>query len=649
VIEQDASRRVVVATIGHVDHGKTSLVKALTGIDTDRLPDEKRRGITLELGFAPLPESSVSFIDVPGHERLVHSMIAGVGGVDAVLLAVAADDGVMPQTREHLYVCRLLGVSRVIVALTKSDLVDAETLELAEADLDAALAEIGLERSATIRTSVLTGQGVPELRSALLRVAGEVPARSASSRPWLAIDRVFTVHGSGTVVTGTLTRGRLTQGRAVLVVGATTRHASSCRALQVHGAAVSHVDAPARVAVNLAKLDVTEVSRGDALTGDLGAAATTGFDMTLSTVDDAVFQHRAALVHIGTARAAGRVSLIADGFAHVVLEQPLPCAPGLGVVLRGFTKHKRSGRVVAGGRVIDAFAPALPRKRDKVRSELRARSLRAMSQGDVAAGLEALMLLAAPRPLSAEDAERRFGLEPGEVARVLAAKPKKRQRAAAASLAQGKLWTQASVIAEAEARLVAEVRRYHEQHPGELGVPLQTLRSAVSTRAGEELAELALERACRGERLLLLPQGVICDPEFNERQGPEARQRSEKLLGIVDRAALQGVSEAMLQAESAEPIQTLRSALGELAGRGVARRLGDLWFAERHLDDLRNKVKKYFSEQAVLSVGAFKDLALVSRKQAIPLLEQLDREGTTRRRGDDRIEGAQSKRERESK
>ncbi len=246
----------VIATAGHVDHGKTSLIRALTGTDTDRLPDEKRRGISIELGFAELPDAGISFIDVPGHKKLVHAMIAGVGGVDGVLLCVAADDGVMPQTREHLHICKLLDIRRAVVALTKADLVDDEMLELAEADARSTLEELGIEAIGVVRTAVTDGRGLPELGALLGQLSAATPPRGASQRAWLPVDRVFSVKGAGTVATGTLTRGSLTLGAPVFVATARGVRESACRGLEVHGRSVGAATAPCRAAVNLARLEV---------------------------------------------------------------------------------------------------------------------------------------------------------------------------------------------------------------------------------------------------------------------------------------------------------------------------------------------------------------------------------------------------------
>ncbi|MEM9695859.1 MAG: selenocysteine-specific translation elongation factor, partial [Myxococcota bacterium] len=245
-------RHVVIGTAGHVDHGKTTLVEALTGVATDRLPEEQRRGITIELGFAPWrlnDELSASMIDAPGHRKLVHHMVAGASGIDLVLLIVAADEGVMPQTREHIAACRLLAVQRAAVAITKMDRGDPELAELAAEETRELLTEAGFEEPEVAFCSAKTGEGVDEVRAAVVRAIERVKPPSRARRTRLSIDRIFTVHGAGTVVTGTLVEGRLKTGTDIRIIGDGTELSSSARGLQVHGGERKLVAAPSRVAV----------------------------------------------------------------------------------------------------------------------------------------------------------------------------------------------------------------------------------------------------------------------------------------------------------------------------------------------------------------------------------------------------------------
>ncbi len=636
----ESRRRVVLATAGHVDHGKTSLIRALTGTDTDRLPDEKRRGISIELGFAELPEAGISFIDVPGHKKLVHAMIAGVGGVDGVLCAVAADDGVMPQTREHLHICKLLGIRRVVVALTKADLVDAEMLELAEADIGSTLEALGLEAAAVVPTAIPSGQGLPELRAALGALAQATPPRGDSRRLWLPVDRVFSVKGAGTVVTGTLTRGTLALGETIWVASSRGIVESACRGLEVHGRSVRAVAAPSRVAVNLARLEVSDVARGDVLTLEPCLPVTRRFDALLSALpgtDRDLADGSPVIVHLGTTRVGARVARIGESLFQLALDEPVPCQGGVGVVLRGFHTTREHGAVLAGGRVLDALAGPLPKRRDAAGRERRAATLALVAQGDWAAALGGLMELAAPRPIFGSEIERRFGLEPGDLARWLTGK--KRKGPADALALPGEAYTLPSNLEALADDICARLERYHREHPDQPGMSLETLRAKLVGRAGREVSDLALERVAKSGRVRLAA-GVVCLASFADTAGPEAARTRARVLEVLEAAGLEGVSDAALLARLPdERPERVKSALSRLSSETEARRLTGLWFAERPLEALRGKVVTFFTEHSVMSVPEFKDLAGVSRKQAIPLLEQLDREGTTRRQGDDRVPG----------
>ncbi|MCC6214380.1 MAG: selenocysteine-specific translation elongation factor [Polyangiaceae bacterium] len=634
-------RRFVVATAGHVDHGKTTLVRALTGTDTDRLPEEKRRGISIELGFAELPGTGISFIDVPGHRKLVHTMIAGMGGVELVVLVVAADDGVMPQTREHLAVASLLGLRRVLLVLSKTDLVDAETTALAELDAREAVAALGLEIVGVVATAAPSGAGVPEVAACLGELVSGAEARGDSARTWLAVDRVFTVRGTGTVVTGTLARGRLAVGDEVFLAGSSGLIASSCRGLEVHGRAVTSVVAPARVAVNLARLAISDAGRGDVLTRDPELPITSRIDVALRALPDAVGSlgdGAAVTLHLGTGRVGARVVRLGEGTAHLTLEHPIPCEGGVGFVVRGFTATRERGQVLGGGMVLDAGAERVPPASHAAARALRVASLEALRGGAVAEALEGLVRAVSPRALAAATLERRLGLEPGAVHRQLAGK---RPRPTCVALGEGEGFAAAEGVARLVELAVERVVAHHRTAPEEAGLPLETLRSWLARRAGRDVGELCVRRAERERRLYVDTRaGVVATPVFLASASPAARALEARLGAALASVGLEGTLESRLASELGESEAGLQAALQRLSSAGRARRLGGLWFDELALDSLRARVGDHLARAARLSVADFKELAGVSRKQAIPLLEQLDREGTTRRQGDDRIVGA---------
>lgn len=632
------ARRVVIATAGHVDHGKTALVRALTGTDTDRLPDEKRRGISIELGFATFADEPMSFIDVPGHRRLVHAMIAGVGGVDGVLLVVAADDGVMPQTREHLQVCRLLGITRFVVALSKCDLVDDEMLELARADVEATLAEAGLTARTLVPTSVETGAGLAELKAALLELGRDMPARAESACAWLPIDRVFSVKGAGTVVTGTLTRGSLREGQAIAVVGEGKVCDATCRQLHVHGSRVDAASAPCRVAVNLARVEQSEVARGDALATHALASARLDVVLRGTEADFARIEDgSSALVHVGTARRTVRVTRLGARSLHLALDAALPAMGKVGFVLRGFRSTSARGAVLGGGIVVDAQAPKLPPRRAARAWELRASTLEALADDQVTAALSGLLELARPRPLDAESVERRLGLEPGALSEALAGK-KRKGPATTIALPSGREFTTTENVDQLAGDLLRRVQTHHESHPHEPGLSLETARTALARRSGRALADLVLSRLATAGRIVL-EEGVVCTAAFAESSGPVVQKLADAVVARLEALGLEGTGENALAGELAQPVERVRAALARLTREHRARRLGTLWFAESAIDALRRKLETHFESAESISVPDLKELAGVSRKQAIPLLEQLDREGTTLRRGDLRVRG----------
>jgi selenocysteine-specific elongation factor len=627
------ARRSIIATAGHVDHGKTALIRALTGVDTDRLAEEKRRGITIELGFAELPGAPVSFIDVPGHRRLVHTMIAGASGVDALLLAVAADDGVMPQTREHLRVAELLGVRHVLVALTKSDLADDERRSRVEEDVRRTVAALRLDLWTVVHTSARSGEGLGALRTQLLSLAGTLPPKGRSARAVVAIDRVFTIRGAGLVVTGTLVRGSLRVGQSIHLRGRRGSRDSACRGLENHGRAVHDLEAPARVAVNLARLDKEDVERGDVLCSHADVPITRRLDVSLRNAPSRPLRDDvAAVLHCGTARTAARVKSF-DRYAHITLAEPIAAIGGTAFVLRGFADDPDDGAVLGGGLILDASPEALPRRREH---DSRARRARALEHCVHQRFTEAVIAMMddAVRPLHGASLERRLGLEPDALASLLVG---------VASLVHlpGGCYTTERAVGRLTEVAVERVRAHHDRAPHERGASLETVRAALAERAGLDAAEAALRRVLEAGRLILVDQRSLATPDFVKRGHPVSDDAANAVLEALERASFRGVEEAAFPA-SGTPLEVARTALARLAAEARARRLGPLWFAESVLVEARKRVRECFERRRSLSVPEFKELCGVTRKQAIPLLEQLDREGMTRRdreHGDVRLAG----------
>ena len=644
-------RRYVIGTAGHVDHGKTTLVRALTGVDTDRLPEEKRRGNTIELGYAPWSLGDgveLSLIDVPGHRKLVHHMIAGATGMELVLLVVAADEGVMPQTREHVAAAELLGIRRAVVAITKLDRVGRDVAELAGEEARELLA--GRFVADVVLCSAKTGEGIAELTAAVRRALPDLAPPESAPRARLSVDRVFSVKGAGTVVTGTLVEGRIAAGAPLTLVGETTRAATSARGLEVHNRAVEVAEAPTRLALNLGGLALDAVSRGDVITDDKAARATRTLDVALRA-DAPIKDGRAAQVYVGTARAPCRVDLLAPSeagdapgptLARLRLTTPLVAFGGDRFVLRGSSMAGPTGTVIGGGVVLDAHPP--PRKPRAPR----AAALTALADNRAAEALRALVEEVAPRPLAVASFASRFVVDDKTLRRVADQLVAKREIAAVASRGEsGKsklagYTTPASLAALAAVarRLVAE---HHEKAPLDRGLALETLRQKLGEKAGAEATEeairLACERGAKSKIELLVVQGdVVRLASFGGAPlGGAAAGALGLAAGAIAEAALKGVTEhAVLVATGATP-KEVKAILAKLVRDGHAFHAGELWFSRQSFDVLRAAVEAHLASAPKLTIAEFKAMSNLGRKQAIVLLEQLDREGVTRREGDDRV------------
>jgi selenocysteine-specific elongation factor len=638
-------RHVVVGTCGHIDHGKTALVRALTGADPDRLPEEKKRGITIELGFArwPLADDLVaSVVDVPGHERFVRTMAAGAGGVDAVVLVVAADDGVMPQTEEHLAICRLLGVRRGVIALSKCDLVDDEELiELVAEDIRGLVEGTFLEGAELIVTSSTTGRGLEELRAAVHRAVAD-GERRAEGPGLLPVDRVFTRPGFGTVVTGTQLVGTLAVGDAVDVVPGPRGEPkkATVRGVQVHAESQEAAGPGRRVALNLRGVEVDDVARGDAICAAGSRRPVTALHGSLDVLGWAgeVKENDELSLHIGTADRLARVILlsrrtIAAGeraCVRLVLGEPIVAFPGQRYILRKPGQHGQG--TVGGGEVLDVEPSA--GRRSFIRWQEVADQLAAAGDDDEAR-VAALLVDARSEGLNRATLVRRC--PPWSDAAAAA----DRLVAAGRAVAAGDRVVDASLVDDAKAGLLEAAAALHNERPFMLGVSAAELTGRLP-KARQALAEPALER--------LIADGALV------RAGAGTRLASRPVPAEVE-AGLSTILDAITQGGTAPPSEedlaqlakldagATRDVLSELKRRGDIASLKDgLHMARTTLDALEARVRTFFDDgHDALSTADFKELSGgVSRKFAIPLLEHLDGRGVTRREGDVRRRGQAS-------
>jgi len=637
-----AADTLVLGTAGHIDHGKTALVRALTGVDTDRLPEEKARGITIELGFAPLVLPSgrrLGVVDVPGHEALVRTMVAGASGIDLVLLVVAADEGVMPQTREHLAIVSLLGIRHGVVALTKMDVAEPDVAELAEAEVRALLDAGSLAGTPILRVSSLTGAGIDALRHALDDVASNAAARTArSGPPRLWVDRVFEMRGFGTVVTGTLSGAALHVGDTAELLPGGRR--ARIRGLQSFGEAAEVVQPGARCAVNLQGVATEEVERGALLTVPDALAPTEMVDAEITWLPDAPPlgpKPVAIELLVGTtARRAHAAPIGAEalapgarGFARIHVEDgAAPLLPGDAFVLRGFARTLGGGSTLGGGRVLDAHPPKRRRSDPALAAEL-AR----LARGDALEAVRVRIARAGFAGIEHAALRRETGFAP---AALDAALETLAQARAVARSSDG-LLLDAAACAELERRLLAALADFHAREPMRPGIPRGALRAALPENVPTAAFELALARLVASGAIVAgegLVRGAGHAPRLSERQ----RSLAERLRAEARAAGLEPPTPRDWAAQLGAEPDELREVLAHLEREGaLVHAPGELWFDRASVDALRAKVIAQLEARGALDTPAYKDLIGTTRKYAVPLMELFDAEHLTVRRGETRV------------
>ncbi len=632
---------MILGTAGHVDHGKTTLVKALTGIDTDRLPEEKRRGITLELGFAhlKLPNGrTVGVVDVPGHERFVKAMAAGAGGVDLALLVVAADEGVSVQTREHVDILGLLGVKQGILVVTKADLLPSlgeGWLELLEQDLRGLTQGTFLEEAPLVTVSAKTGDGLEKLKALIAAQTDALAARPNDGPTFLPVDRAFSLKGFGTVVTGTLLSGRLLEADDVSLLPG-LEGPWRVRSVQVHGQAVKSVQAGERVALNLPGLEAHQVSRGMAVTraGELKPARVLDVELQLLPSVPAPLARRSSrLLSLATAHLQTQVRLLdvpelrpgEKCFAQLRLSAPVAALPGQRFILRGTQKLEGRGATVGGGTVLAVEPPR--RKRGA------AEKLQAFSQADEPARLAFLLAEAGYKGLTEAELFARSALAPQKLSRALEL-----------GSAQGRfVWVDkearrllaADVFAALMQRARVALDTFHGANPEAAGMSREELRQKLAVPLERTFARLL--------QALLEAKQVELDGEWvrlpGRRRSFDAKASDEKgrLLALLESKGLQPPLLAEAAAQLRLPEQRLSELLKVLVSEGQAVRAGDLWFHAGAIAELKAKLTAFLEEKKEITTQQFKEMTGLTRKYLIPLAEYFDREKVTLRVGEKRL------------
>jgi selenocysteine-specific elongation factor len=629
----DVALPLVIGTAGHIDHGKTSLVRAITGIDTDRLAEERRRGITIELGFAhaTLPSGrQVAVIDVPGHERFVHHMLAGAAGIDLVLLVVAADDGVMEQTHEHLEICQLLGCRAGVVAVTKTDLVEADWLAMVVDELHATLAPTFLAEAAIVPVSSRTGDGIREMIAALDTALAGVAPRSAARPLRLPVDRVFQMHGFGTVVTGTVLDGVITTGDKVVL--APGDRSVRVRGIQVHSQAVEQARAGQRAAVNLVGVETQELWRGMTLVHPGGYLPADRLTVELATLERTapVLKDRQRLrLHLGADALLARLSLLAETsqepgtttLAQLHLERPCVALPGDRFVVRSYSPI----HTIGGGRVLAVGGAKIHRRGGRG-----AAIVRPLTDPDATIRLLHQIASHGREGLPAARLPFATGLAADTAARHAGALV---ERGAAVAVGDPPTYFAAALLDNLRPRLATVLADYHRAQPWEEEMPRQEIAHRLHLALGDLLATL-LEHSpdviatASGARLA--SHRVVLDDQ--------ARRLREAILRLLGAQPATPPTVAELAARLAAPRPAVEALLGLLARGGeVVRVAPDLHYRADALEEIRAALIRHLDTHDEIAVPTFKAQHGLSRKHAIPLLEYFDRIGVTRRSGEVRV------------
>lgn len=620
------SRHVTIGTAGHVDHGKTALVKMLTGVDTDRWEEEKRRGITMDLGFAPLDLGdglAASIVDVPGHEDFVRNMVAGATGIDVALLVVAADEGVMPQTVEHLAIVDLLGVRAGVIALTKSDLADDEWLQLVMEDVADRATRSAVQWEIPIPCSAVQREGRDDLLQALRHAAARAVSRSEDDLFRLPVDRVFSVVGAGTVVTGTTWSGSVGVGDAVRILPGGLE--SRVRSIQVHDQPRERAAPGRRTALALPDVNKAAFGRGAVVVADSTWRTTEAIDCVVTLLPDTrpLSQRSRVRVHLGTAEVMARVTpaegAIAAGSraaARLRLEAPIVARWGDRGVLRSYSPVTTIGGFV----VADPFPPARPR---------RPRNLAGRAAPGIAERLGAFVATSPASGLPFADLFVRVGLHPTDLKRLTGGPP---PPVAGLAVLEDR-FVHADAVDAVRRRTLETLRQYHAEHPVEPGMPLERLRRIVGDGAVTDHAHRELLAA----GALAVAEGRAKLPEHEATIAPEDRDAAVRLEALLSDAGRQGLALKELDGDI-EADQAARL-LEHLVRQGSARRLRDRYYRPEPLDTVIQEVVAEVRQRGSATPTELRERTGLTRKTLIPLLEWLDEQGITRRDGDARVLG----------
>ncbi len=628
-------KRIVLGTAGHIDHGKTSLIKALTGVNTDRLKEEQLRGITIELGFAALDLPSglrIGIVDVPGHEKFVKNMVAGATGIDIVVLVIAADEGVMPQTREHMEICTLLGVRHGFVALTKIDMVDAEMLELAQEDVRDYLSGTFLDGAPIVPVSAVTGQGIEAFVATLDRLAAEVPSREPTGLFRLPVDRVFTMKGFGTVITGTLSSGRVRVGDGVMLYPSGLT--SKVRGIQVHNAAVEEALVGQRTAINLQGLEKAAVERGEVIStpGALAASYMVDVSLTCLASNKKALKNRTRVrFHTGTSEVLGILVLLdrdevepgARAAAQLRLDTPVALVKDDRYVLRSYSPV----RTIAGGRVLNPIPPKHRRGRPEVMA-----ALDALDGGVPEAVVAQSLADAAFTGVTFGHLRLMTNLTDKALETVLGQLMSRRKALMIDRDPQSFVHHQSFETLQHQCR--AALAQYHRVNPLKAGMPKEELKSKFPRGASPKLFTLVLNQMVKDQDLVIEEDAVRLADHRVSLAADQSQLQARFLAAYRDGGLQPPYFKELCSQEGVAPAQA-KDVLQLLVSAGhLVKVKEDLYFDRRAVEALRDRLTEFLRASGEISTPQFKDMTGVSRKYLIPLAEYFDGQNLTIRVGE---------------
>jgi len=631
-------KHIILGTAGHVDHGKTALIKALTGTDTDRLKEEKERGITIELGFAQFTLKNgekIGIVDVPGHEKFVKNMVAGAGGIDVVTMVIAADEGVMPQTREHLDICQLLGIKKGIVALTKIDLVDEEWCDLAREDIRIFLKGTFLEESPIIPLSAVTGAGFPEFISALEEIVSVTDKRADSDFFRLPADRVFTMKGFGTVITGTLMSGKAKVGDTIQIMPGQIK--AKIRGIQIHNEMAEVAMAGQRTAINLQGIDKDTIQRGNILTPPDTFEPTVRMDISLKYLPGTgkKLKNRTPVrFHTGTSEIISRIILLdkneiepgEEVYAQVILESPTIATAGDRFVIRSYSPVSTIG----GGEILDPIA-----EKYKRHFEQRLTELQTLKSGDSLEKTRIIIERVRLRGISARQLSVRTGIPLNKQNKIMEGMFSRKE---ALLLDRDDFRVVSfSIYKTLQSKILQEIKAYHKRFPLREGHPKEELR----TRAGKFIDSKLFNKAIRDlehEGHIVVEQENIRRADHSVNLKGKLEDLRENIAGIYLESKLTPPSTKEIMERFSDRKTETVNVLNVMFNEGILIKINeDMYYHKQFIDTLRKDYKEFLLKNKESTPATFRDMTGLSRKYIIPLMEYFDKTKLTIRVGDHRV------------